>query len=135
MSKDLMLNFKSPLDSFTLTFEDNGKVAYAYLKEENKCVGDTWLYNRCLTPELPEWTDRDKIPFANSKDYTNEDGRMKKDIEVDDVLVDWEDEEQGPVAYIYIFEDLYGVVGVNDKPGYARYATKDSPVARVMDIE
>lgn len=135
MSKGLILNFKSPSDSFILTFEDNGKVAYAYLKEASKCVGDVWLYNRCLTPELPEWKDRDNIPFANSKDYMSENGRMKKDVEIEDVSVDWEEEEQGAVAYIYIFEDLYGVVGVNDKPGYARFATKDGPLARIMDIE
>ncbi len=135
MNNDLILNFKSPSDSFSLTFEDNGKVAYAYLKQEDKCVGDSWLYNRCLTPEVPEWKDRDNMPFANSKDYMSEDGKMSRDVGIEDVLVDWEEEEQGPVAYIYLFEDLYGVVGVNDKLGYARFATKDSPLARVMDIE
>ena len=135
MNKDLILNFKSPTDSFILTFEDNGKVAYAYLKQEKKIVGDVWLYNRCLTPEIPEWKDRENMPFANSKEYMSEDGKISRDVVIEDVLVDWEEEEQGSVAYIYLFEDLYGVVGVNDKPGYARFATKDSPIARVMDIE
>lgn len=135
MNNDLVINFKSPIDSISLTFEDNGKVAYAYLKLENKCVGDIWLYNRCVTPEVPEWKDRNKMPFANSKDYMSEDGKMNRDVGIEDVLIDWEEEEQGLVAYIYLFEDLYGVVGVNDKPGYARFATKDNPLAKVMDIE
>ena len=34
--------------------------------------------------------------------------------------------------YVYIFEDLYGVLGVEDEPGYARFAIKDGPLARVM---
>ncbi len=135
MINDLMLNFKSPLDSYTLTFEDNGKVAYAYLKENNSIIGDVWLYNRCSTPDNPEWNDRDNMPFANSKDYMSEKGKIDRAVGVDDVLVDWEDEQGRPVAYIYLFEDLYGVVGVNDKPGYARFASKDNPIAKVMDIE
>lgn len=135
MSKELILNFESPSDDFILTFEDNGKVAYAYLKNEGDFVGDVWLYNRCSTPKDPEWKDRNNIPFANCSKYMSEGGVMKKEVGVEDVLVDWEEEEQGPVAYIYIFKDLYGVIGVNDKPGYARFAIKDGPLARVMDIE
>jgi hypothetical protein len=53
-----------------------------------------------------------------------------------DILVTWELDEAGkPVAYIYLFEDLIGVLGEGDKPGYARFAIKDSPIARVMDVE
>ena len=132
MNEKLIINFKSNDPSFTLVFEDDAKVAYAYLKQDGKIVGDVWLYNRCLTPETPEWTDRNKIPFANCKKYTDEEGVIKKGVEVQDILVDWEYKKLGPVAYIYIFDDLYGVVGVNDKPGYARYAKKNGPLAHVM---
>lgn len=135
MKKKLILNFKSHLNSYTLTFEDDGKVAYAYLKKENICVGDVWLYNRCQAPTSPEWNDPNNIPFANPKKYIVENSRMTKNVTMNDVLVSWEEDIQGLVAYIYIFEDLYGVVGINDKPGYARFASKDGPLAKVMDIE
>jgi hypothetical protein len=135
MNEGLMLNFHSPDKSALLTFEDNGKVAYAYLKQNGKIVGDVWLYNRCPTPESPEWRNRDKIPFANSKEYVGENSRLEREVTDEDVLVDWEEDENGPVAYVYIYEDLYGVVGVGDKPGYARLAVKDSPIARVMEID
>ena len=134
MDKILMLNFKSPSD-FMLTFADDGKVAYAYLKKDDKMVADVWLYNRCQTPKTPEWTDGSKIPFANCKGYMSEEGRMTREVEEEDVLVDWENDKNGPVAYVYLFENLYGVLGVGDKPGYARYAIKNSPLAKVMDIE
>jgi hypothetical protein len=132
----LMLTFIAPNGEHTLMFEDDGKVAYAYLKEENATiVGDVWLYNRCPTPPEPEWSDRSKIPFANSRAYTSEEGRVERDVQARDVLVDWENEDGNPVAYVYLFEDLCGVVGVGDKPGYARFATKSGRLARVMEIE
>ena len=60
---------------------------------------------------------------------------MVRTVKHGDVLVDWEIDERGPVAFIYIFEDLYGVIGVGDRPGYARFARKDNRLARVMVVE
>lgn len=135
MQQPITLNFRSPCGSCELAFEDNGKVAYAYLKTSNEIVGDVWLYNRCPSPIAPEWSDRSKIPFANSAEYIEEQGRLLRPVQREDVLVNWETDDHGPVAYIYIFEDLYGVVGINDKPGYARFAKKDNRLAKVMEIE
>jgi hypothetical protein len=137
MEDGLMLNFTSPRGGYVLTFEDDGKVAYAYLKtgHSGAIVGDVWLYNRCPTPPNPEWTDRSNIPFANSKEYTSEEGCLQREVGPDDVRVDWEYEDDKPVAYVYLFEDLVGVVGVGDKPGYARHATRSGRLARVMEFE
>jgi hypothetical protein len=135
MPDDLLLAFHSPCGHYELTFDDDGKVAYAYLKHGKNIVGDVWLYNRCPTPEQPEWTDRKNIPFANCKGYMSEQGRVMTEVAPSDVNVDWEYEDDKPVAHVYVFQDLYGVVGVGEMPGYARYATKDSGLARVMDIE
>lgn len=138
MSNGITIDFRSPCNQYLLTFEDNGRVAYAYLKEirnDNNIVGYVWLYNRCQTPFEPEWTDQNKIPFAISQGYAYDGARMNKKIKVQDVLVDWEYEENNPVAYVYLFEDLYGVIGVGDKPGYARYVSHSSPLAKVMEIE
>ena len=136
-SENLILDFDSPPGCYKLTFEDDGKVAYAYLKNESKIIGDVWLYNRCPTPDLPEWKDKNKIQFANCRDFMIPDGRLTQPVSVEDVLVNWEDDdkENESVAYIYIFEDLFGVVGPGDKPGYARFASKNGPLAKVMEIE
>jgi hypothetical protein len=130
----LLIDFNSPCGDYRLTFEDDGKVAYAYLKRGNEAVGDVWLYNRCPAPEKAEWADRRNIPFANAQDYMTENGRVEAAVGLDDVKVDWEYEEASPVAYVYLFDDLCGVVGVNDMPGYARFAAKNGPIARVMVI-
>jgi hypothetical protein len=135
MESDLMLDFDAPNGLYRLTFEDDGRVAYAYLKKAGDVVGDVWLYNRCLAPEAPEWSDRSKIPFANPRDFIGEDSRMLRDVKAENVQVDWEYEGDSPVAYVYLFGDLYGVVGVGDKPGCARHATKDGPLAKVMEVE
>jgi hypothetical protein len=95
----------------------------------------TWLYNRCPAPETPEWADLSKIPFANPSGYIDDGRRMLRDVRVENVQVDWEYEGDSPEEYVYLFDDLYGVVGVGDKPGYAGHAIKDGPLARVMDIE
>jgi hypothetical protein len=128
----LLVEFPSPCARYALTFEDNGKVAYAYLKCDGKIVGDIWLYNRCPTPEVAEWTNRNNFPFANFKPYTNEEGRIQREVKARDVNVDWEYQNGEPVAFVYVFEELFGSVGLHEKPGYARLATRDGPLARVM---
>jgi hypothetical protein len=135
MADGLILNFKSPRGSYILTFEDNGKVGYAYLKRENVVISAVWLYNHCFTPTIGEWKERANIPFANCKGYMSEEGHLQKPVSQDDVLVTWKFENESPVANIYIFEDLYGVLNTDCKTGYARFAVKDSPLARVMKIE
>lgn len=135
MREGTMLNFITEDGSYTLTFEDDGRVAYAYLKGGQGISGAVWLYNRCPTPQSPEWHDKSKIPFANCEGYMSEEGRMDCAISEDSVWVDWEHEENGPIAYVYVGDELYGVVGVGDKPGFARYAIRDNPLARKMEIE
>lgn len=135
MSHGLMLDFRSPCEAYRLTFDDNGRVAYAYLKSGHAIVGDVWLYNRCPAPATPEWTERSGIPFANPREFVADDGHLSRTVGPQDVLVDWEYEEDSPVAYVYVFEDLLGVVGVGDKPGYARHAIKSGPLAKIMAFE
>jgi len=134
MNNNLILNFQSPIKSMTLTFEDNGKVAYAYLKDDGNIIGDVWLYNH-TNIKTPEWNDVKNIPFLNPEEYIDTKGIIKKPVTIHDVLVNWEKDGDVLVAYIYIFEDLYGVIGPEDKPGYARFAIKNGPLANVMNIE
>ena len=133
MNSNLSLNFQSPIESMTLTFEDNGKVAYAYLKDNGNIIGEVWLYNY-TNITTPEWDNAKNAPFLNPEEYINMQGIMKKSITLHDVLVNWEQDGNDLVAYIYILENLYGVIGPEDKPGYARFAIKNGPLAKVMAI-
>ena len=129
---DVLGDFVSPCGNFKLTFDDDGKVAYAYFKSGNAILGDVWLYNRCPTPVQPEWDDRGNLPFANSKDYMMEAGHVRQTITIEDVGVDWQYAGEGPKAFVYIFSELTAIVGVHDKPGYSRFASKDGPLAKPL---
>lgn len=128
----ILLEFESPCGRFSLVFEDDGKVAYGYVTDEDRITGDVWLYNRRRTPEQPEWHDKDNLPFANPKGYVSAQGTVVRRVLEADVAVTWKYEEDKPVAHIYLFEELCGIVGPNDRPGYARFAIKDGPLARVL---
>jgi hypothetical protein len=65
----------------------------------------------------------------------SESGRVQRIVTSEDVNVDWEYENDRPIAYVYVFSDLYGVVGVGESPGYSRFAMRDCPLGRVMEIE
>ena len=58
---------------YSAVFEDDGRVAYAYLLHENRIVSDVWLYNRIAAPPEPEWRDRSKAPFANPQGFAASD--------------------------------------------------------------
>jgi hypothetical protein len=135
MANEILLNFTSPCGAYGLTFEDDGKVAYAYLLWKDDIIGDVWLYNRCPTPDIPEWTDRTNIPFANPREFVGEGAHLTRGIQPADVIVDWEYKCDKPVAYVYLFQKLFGVVGVGDKPGYARAAVKNGPLARILEVK
>ncbi|RYD18752.1 MAG: hypothetical protein EOP88_21500 [Verrucomicrobiaceae bacterium] len=132
MGTTMLLNFKSPCGSHLLTLEADGKVAYAYLQSDGSIVGDLWLYNQASTPLEPEWRDRKNIPFSNSREFVVDDGKLDPEPSVGDVRVEWKSDDRGTVAYIYFSNVFHGVVGVGDRPGYARLAGKDGPVARVL---
>lgn len=132
-SDSLQLRFRAPIDEFVLDFNDDGKVAYAYLKNAHDAiVGDVWVYNRCRAPERSEWKDKANIPFANCAGFASDVEMMTRSINDGDVAVEWQYDKGSPVARIYLFNELYAVVGVGDKPGSARLATKNGPLAKVM---
>jgi hypothetical protein len=131
----LLLDFPSPCGAFKLTFEDDGRVAYAYLKQcGGGIVGDVWLYNRCAAPAEPEWLNKNLIPFANSATFVGEAAHATRGLEHGEVIVTWQYEAEQPIAYVYVQEELCGALGVGDKPGYARHAVKDGPLAKVMRV-
>lgn len=128
---ELILDFISPCGEFKVTFDDNGKVAYAYLIKGQAIVGDVWLYNRCQAPDEKEWQDHGNLPFANRQGFMTEEGQFKKPLTVDGVTVDWQYLKDQPTAYVRLFGEIAAKVSVNDKPGYSRLAARDSPLAKV----
>ena len=103
---DEPIDFVSPCGLFTLTLDDDGKVAYAYLKRGGTICGDVWLYNRCPTPTLPEWKDRSNMPFANCRDYMHAEGHLETGVAFEEVRVAWEYPDGAATACVSIRDRL-----------------------------
>src|SRR5512135_2436100 len=133
MNSKILAKFTAPRGGCSLLFEDDGKVAYAYLLgSDGAIVSDVWLYNSGCTPDQPEWNDKDLIPFANPKNYTKA-VPFAPAKQQTDILVKWNYAATGHLqyAYIYVYDQLVGAVSPKTKPGFAVLASKDGPLAKV----
>jgi hypothetical protein len=52
-----------------VVLEDDGRVAYAYLKDHGAIVADVWLYNVAEAPDQNHWRDKSNLPFLNPGKY------------------------------------------------------------------
>jgi hypothetical protein len=60
------LAFHHPETGCSLVIDDDGRVAWAYLRgPDEDIIGDVWLYNRVACVEAPDWTDEAQAPFLN----------------------------------------------------------------------
>lgn len=69
---------KDPKSTYSVLFEDDGKVAYAYLRDGARVVADVWIYNCGDAPETPEWKlpdARSRLPFTNPRGYVRDEPR------------------------------------------------------------
>ena len=127
---DRYINKKS---GYSVIFEDDGRVAYAYLLDPNdKIVADVWLYNRCPTPAQPEWSNPDGMPFANPEAFVKDHTHLSNADFVPDVSIEWPD---SPIteARLYIQKHLFAVLIEGIKPGWSHLAKKDGPLAKTLD--
>ncbi|MBX5268672.1 hypothetical protein HJB99_08290 [Rhizobium sp. NLR17b] len=119
----------------TLVFEDDGRVAYAYLlNSDSRIVSDVWLYNRCPTPATPEWDDPTKAPFANSAEYVRQGVTFAPVEKPDEISVLWTEEKNGVTkALLFIRGEFHASMIENAKPGWSKLASKDGPIARALE--
>jgi len=114
--------------AYSVIVEDDGKVAYAYLREGDKIVADVWLYNRNPALESPEWKDQNKAPFANpaSEAYDNDQPPLTT---TDELSCRW-NEEDGPSVIVIIRGQPWALLCPGAKPGWCRLARQAGPLAR-----
>jgi hypothetical protein len=128
-----MLKFDLEGADYRLIFEDNGRVAYAYLYKGSEIIGDVWLYNVCPAPLEPEWKDRSKIPFANPKTFIS--NRIIKPVSSQNELtVVWEKDENDNllIVLIYLRDELFAGIAPGSKPGWSKLSIKNGPLSKVM---
>ncbi len=116
---------------FSVVIDDDDRVAYAYLLESEKIVGDVWLYNVEPAPQKAEWGDRSLSPFLNPQQFATEDA--PRIVEVTKVDVKWVwDGEKLLRAEIHQDDQRLAVMNSGARPGWCRNARKDGPLAKVL---
>lgn len=129
-TETLLIENRPANSNYSAIFEDDGKVAYAYLRNGAEIVGDVWLYNHGEAPAEPEWEDPSRMPFANPKEFTNPD-LFEPVRDASEVSFEWVKEHQLELL-ILIRGDLYARLIPGSKPGWSKLAIKDGPLALVL---
>lgn len=118
---------------YNVIFDDNGRVAYAYLlAPDERIVADVWLYNRCETPLQPEWPDQEKMPFANPASYSKNHGDFLPVSDISDISVEWHDKAKVK-ASIFIRGELFAILTEGSKPGWCVMAKQNGPLANILE--
>ena len=117
---------------FAVLIEDDDKVCYAYLlneEKEERIVGDIWLYNRVPTPMEPEWHKKENLPFLNPAEFVEE--NLEPFEASSPVEVTWDFGEE-TVAKIFLASRLIAKLTVGSCPGWSSLVIKDGPLALKM---
>lgn len=126
-SEPLLIENRAPSGDYSAVFEDDGRVAYAYLCRDRAIIGDVWLYNHGAAPVEPEWDDPAKMPFANTKEFTSSDF-FEPVKEPSEVRFEWIAEDSLTLL-IFIRGDLFAKLVPGSKPGWSKLAGNDGPLA------
>lgn len=134
--KDLTLEFKSIAHGISVIFEQDSKVAYAYLLDREEVVSDVWLYNVDYAPQNPEWKNHlCDMPFRNSIQYVSCPVFTPINNQ-NEISIEWiENNDKNVIVNVFIRGELMGVLQKFCKPGWSKLSSVDSPIARVLNRE
>ena len=118
-------------EEYSIVIEDDGRVCYAYLLQDDKIIGDIWLYNQSDAPSKTEWR-REDMPFLNPREFLK-DGIVLKPITSDkEIGLEWVFSDKSGVldqVRIFIHGLLTAIVKPDSKPGWSVNVVKDGPLA------
>lgn len=116
---------------YSVTVEDDGRVAYAYLLENNEhVVSDVWLYNQQDPPLNADWRESD-MPFLNPQDFLLAAENCMPLLKTSDVIVNWNcPDNKIIIAIIFIREQLTAILQTGTSPGWSAFVKKDGPLAK-----
>lgn len=128
----MLIKQTDDLSGHSAVFEDDGRVAYAYLLYEDEIVADVWLYNSAATPERPEWRDPSKAPFMNPLGFTSNE-QFPPVTDETEVAFSWSREATGQTTLrVFIRGDYHALLVPGSKPGWCKLAAKNGPLASVL---
>jgi hypothetical protein len=118
-----------PGSGFTVMLEDDGRVAYAYLKGDGAIVADVWLYNVAATPcDEDAWRDPTQLPFLNPRRYcrSNPMPRITDQSRISCAM-------GFEFVEVSIDGELIARLEPGRKPGWSKLAAIEGPLALPLD--
>jgi hypothetical protein len=132
----VFLSVRDPQSDLEAVFEDDGRVAYAYVVKDRRILADVWVYNRAPAPAQPEWKDRERAPFLNPRDYVTDDAdRFEPAASEKDLALEWVSEGTDRIVVLKVRGKVAAKLGPGMRPGFATLARRDGPLARVLHRE
>ena len=131
MSKYYNQSFCETNNNYSVIIDDDGDVAYGYLIEDEKIIGDVWLYNQGVTPISADWVNGKKIPFLNPLDFIIE--NIKPINNNNEIRFVWYLSNDTMSLYkveIYIRDKSIAYMIPGSKPGWSAVVYKDGPLAK-----
>lgn len=117
---------------FSIIIENDGRVAYAYLLDQDSIIGDVWLYNQINTPNIVDWKDIEKAPFLNSLKYTKNDKSLISNRFIDSAKTFWNIHKTNVQVLIQFENGLKVILENGAKPGWSNNVFKDGPLAKLL---
>jgi hypothetical protein len=127
-SSEVLLRFDHSETGIAVVLEDDDRVAYAYLLEGDRVVGDVWLYNVLEPPETTNWEDTSAMPFLNPRDLCQPEKpqRLTSNSRIQCVWFDTGVE-------VSVDGVLWARLERGSKPGWSRLAARPGPLAIPLD--
>lgn len=128
------LKFLDNVTGCSLIFDDDRRVAYAYLLgADGAIISDVWLYNVASTPIEPEWKDRDKSPYLNPKEFVKNE-KIKPVEHASEIKVVWfhDGNKKLKRVELFLYDVLIAVIATGVRPGWSKFALKNGPLAKVL---
>lgn len=129
-SEGAILRFDEVGAKRSVILEDDGRVAYAYLLEDEQIVADVWLYNVVATPEEPEWPNPSKMPFLNPRRFCRMDESLPR---IGDGAAQCNWNEKG--VEVMLNGLVVARLAKGSRPGWSRLALKRGPLAHPLGGE
>jgi hypothetical protein len=128
MTCKTLISLSDPTGRFSLVVEDDGHVAYAYLRDEGRIVGDVWLYNVDPAPDHTRWKDQQRRPFLNPQAFCS--GRAMQRFSSDsDIQAIWD----GSAVTLIVDGVPCARLSPGSKPGWSVLAARSGPLAKPLE--
>ena len=127
-----LTGWKGP-SHWDVVVEDDDRVAYAYLRDDEHIVGDVWLYNVVAAPSVPPWRDADGPDpvFCNPALFLTDEGLHFLRPAEDELSTRWKVGADGALAEVVVLVQGRPLAWLapGRSPGWSSLAAADGPLA------